>query len=147
METAALLYAKAGDRDKTELLADSLLALHDRDMRSFSESRRDRWQEAEHALNVAEARALLGDAEAIASMDDLLEVIRQSDWIDYAAHEKTAAAYASIQGDDAAALRHLERCLRDTKSYCSSASLRVDPWWAYLRGDPRFEAMLVRYDR
>jgi TolB-like protein/tetratricopeptide (TPR) repeat protein len=57
----------------------------------------------------------------------------------------TAAEIFAIYGEDEAALDQLEMVL-SMPGYVSPAITRVNPVWQRFRGDPRFEALLEKYD-
>jgi hypothetical protein len=57
----------------------------------------------------------------------------------------TAAEIFAMYGEDEAALEQLEAVL-SVPSYISPAVTRVNPVWQRFKGDPRFEALLEKYD-
>jgi len=70
---------------------------------------------------------------------------RSEDGFYYLPYVIDLAHIFTILGDNEAALERLEYLLSNP-SWISSPFLRMDPRWDPLRGDPRFQALLEKYD-
>lgn len=78
-------------------------------------------------------------------MEAALAEFERLDTVEYSFALKTAAVISSLLEDRERTLGYLGDCLEKARGQCSVATLRLDPWWEYMREDADFRAMLERH--
>ena len=79
-------------------------------------------------------------------MEDAAALLETLDKVEHQWALKSAAVIFSLLEDRESTLEYLGYCLEQALGQCSVASLRLDPWWDYLREDTDFQDLLQSHE-